>query len=131
MFSKQSYEETYFICVHEKRKPFKLWILLPKLFSIFLSNIHIASIHDDKKSLKCEFCGITYSGKSNLNTHTALVHEKKFKCIFCYISGSQKGRDSAYMYSIHKYKPSSYIDLRRTRDRFDVHMKLSLLLYCV
>ena len=36
-----------------------------------------STIHDDKKSLKCEFCGITYSGKSNLNTHTALVHEKK------------------------------------------------------
>ena len=35
-----------------------------------------STIHDDKKSLKCEFCGITYSGKSNLNTHTALVHEK-------------------------------------------------------
>ena len=31
-----------------------------------------SAIHDDKKSLKCEFCGITYSGKNNLNTH--LVH---------------------------------------------------------
>ena len=38
-----------------------------------------STIHDDKKSLKCEFCGITYSGKSNLNTHTALVHEKKIQ----------------------------------------------------
>ena len=62
-----------------------------------------STIHDDKKSLKFEFCGITYSGKSNLNTHTALVHEKKNSnvCLFCYISVSQKGRNSAYMYSIH------------------------------
>ena len=41
-----------------------------------------STIHDDKKSLKCEFCGITYSGKSNLNTHTALVHEKKSNVYF-------------------------------------------------
>ena len=35
-----------------------------------------STIHDDKKSLKCEFCGITYSGKSNLNTHVASLMKK-------------------------------------------------------
>ena len=54
----------------------------------------------------------------------------KKKCIFCYISVSQERRDSAYNI-LYTYQPSSYIDLRRTRDRFDVHMKLSLLQYCV
>ena len=38
-----------------------------------------STIHDDKKSLKCEFCGISYSGKSNFNTHALSVHEKKIQ----------------------------------------------------
>ena len=38
---------------------------------------HIASVHEGKKTFKCEFCDFSSFQKGNVNQHVAVVHEKK------------------------------------------------------
>ena len=40
-------------------------------------NVHIASIHEEKKPYQCEICDKTFTEKSTMKKHVASVHEKK------------------------------------------------------
>ena len=40
-------------------------------------NRHIESVHEGKKSFKCNVCDTAFSEKSNLNGHIESVHDRK------------------------------------------------------
>ena len=40
-------------------------------------NGHIESVHEGKKSFKCNVCGTVFSEKSYLNGHIESVHDRK------------------------------------------------------
>ena len=48
-------------------------------------NRHIESVHEGKKSFKCNICDAGFTHKANLNKHIDAVHKekKKFKCTIC------------------------------------------------
>ena len=48
---------------------------------------HIASVHNAKKSFKCDICDHSFSKKSNLKKHIGKVHEikKHFTCNQSYL----------------------------------------------
>ena len=73
-------------------------------------------IHNENIALSCNTDGNDFIQNTSLNEHISSVHERK--------------KPYTSLHVLYTYQPSSYIDLRRTRDRFDVHMKLSLLQYC-
>ena len=49
-------------------------------------NKHVTSVHEGKKSFKCEVCHYRSSQKDDLKKHIAAVHEgkKPFKCEVCH-----------------------------------------------
>ena len=53
-------------------------------------NLHVASVHEEKKTFKRNLCGNSFSLKSNMNQHIATVPEgqKAFNCkLYEYSSG--------------------------------------------
>ena len=55
--------------------------------------LHVESVHEGKKSFKCELCDYSCTRKDNMKTHVASVHEKKkpFKCEMCDYCCSLRG----------------------------------------
>ena len=53
---------------------------------------HVASVHEERKSFKCDICEYTCSQKSVMNRHVASVHteNKPFKCGVCDYKCSRK-----------------------------------------
>ena len=51
--------------------------------------IHVATVHEGKKTFKCDICNANFGQKSTLNKHVATVHEgkKQFKCDICNVKG--------------------------------------------
>ena len=39
--------------------------------------IHVSSVHERKKTFKCDICDYSFSQKSHLKIHVASVHEGK------------------------------------------------------
>ena len=54
--------------------------------------VHIASVHERKKSYVCESCKTSFSTKDHLKRHIASVHERKkpHRCESCKTNFSQK-----------------------------------------
>ena len=69
-------------------------------------NGHIESVHEGKKSFKCNVCDTAFSEKSKLNGHIESVHEgkKPFQCRICDASFSQKGDMNRHIESVHEGK---------------------------
>ena len=76
-----------------KERSHSIAMIVGKLFLKNGLNVHIKSVHEEKKPFKCDDCGAAFSRKSNLNRHIESVHERKkpFQCNICYASFSQKG----------------------------------------
>ena len=49
------------------------------------SDTHVSSVHEGKKTLRCEMCGKTCFNMARLTEHIAAIHEgkKPFKCDIC------------------------------------------------
>ena len=68
----------------------------------------MASIHEKKKSFKCEICDYSCSPKGHMKEHVAAIHERKkqFKCDTCDYSFYYKGQMSA---QVHEQKRPSNV----------------------
>ena len=67
-------------------------------------NRHVASVHEGKRPLKCEFCDNTFSRQSNLIYHVSSVHEDKklYNCEFCTQTFTLRCCMNEYVASIHE-----------------------------
>ena len=67
-------------------------------------NGHIESVHEGKKSFKCNVCDTAFSEKSYLNGHIESIHDRKkpFQCNICDASFSQKGDMNEHIESVHE-----------------------------
>ena len=72
------------------------------------STKHICSVHNAKKSFKCDICDHSFSKKSNLKKHIGKVHEikKHFTCNQSYLQkeSSLKSYLKRHMLSVHDEK---------------------------
>ena len=71
---------------------------------------HIASVHNAKKSFKCDICDHSFSKKSNLKKHIGKVHEikKHFTCNQSYLQkeSSLKSYLKRHILLVHDVKPT-------------------------
>ena len=76
-------------------------------------NRHIKSVHEEKKSFKCNVCDYTCSQKHSLRRHTALVHERKkrFKCNGCDKAYYEKQDMKRHIESVHEGKKPFKCDI--------------------
>ena len=67
-------------------------------------NIHVASVHEENKQFKCEFCGYSCFLKSTLKIHVESVHEKKkpFKCEICDKTFTNKKNMVTHVANVHE-----------------------------
>jgi uncharacterized Zn-finger protein len=82
--------------VHEEKKSFKC--------NICATNF--AAVHEGKKAFKCNNCGAAFSQKGDMNRHIESVHEgkKSFKCNVCDTAFFEKNKLNAHIKSVHKGK---------------------------
>jgi hypothetical protein len=68
-------------------------------------------------SWRCEYCGLFYSTKSNLQYHIKGIHEKlTYPCSYCDYQGNSKSSLYRHIKSIHEgvTYPCSYCDYQAT-----------------
>ena len=64
-------------------------------------NVHIASIHEEKK-FECTSCSVKFTQKGSLDKHVASAHEGiKFDCDLCDVKFTQKGHLKKHVASVH------------------------------
>ena len=88
-------------------------LFIDKTVTVDTMTIHITSVHEGKKPLKCDICDYCCSPKSHMNRHIASVHEgkKPFKCDICDHSFCQKRDLNRHVASIHEGKKPFKCDL--------------------
>ena len=65
---------------------------------------HISSVHEGKKTFRCEMCGKTFFDWTKLTQHIAVIHEgmKPYKCDICDYIGSQNSDFINHIVSVHE-----------------------------
>ena len=82
-----------------------VWCFLDVTCCSYKSNltVHIAAVHENKKSSKCDICDYSCSRKNCFNVHIAAIHEgkKPFKCDICDYNCSRKNVMIQHIASVH------------------------------
>ena len=70
------------------------------------SDTHVSSVHEGKKTLRCEMCGKTCFNMARLTEHIAAIHEgkKPFRCDICDYRCSQKNDMIRHVALVHEGK---------------------------
>ena len=66
-------------------------------------NIHTKTIHRGQRSLKCDYCGKSFTQSGTLKTHIKTLHEgqKNHKCDSCGKSFTQSGNLNKHIKTLH------------------------------
>ena len=65
-------------------------------------NMHIRSVHEEKKPHKCSICDASFAEKGSLTAHINGVHGNLFVCSICDKSFGRKGILHKHMRSVHE-----------------------------
>ena len=69
--------------------------------------IHLKSVHEKKKPLKCSICNTSFSSKQNLKKHISEKHEGKkeyYECNICLKTYGERFRLKEHVLKIHEGK---------------------------
>ena len=79
MVTKSRFHCIHVATIHEGKKTFICDICNAKFRLMGELNVHVSTVHEGKKQFQCEICDANFGQKSNFNEHIAKAHEGKKK----------------------------------------------------
>ena len=92
--------------MHEGDRSFNCYICSNSFASKSNLNVHIKSVHEGKKSFRCnkDSCDAAFASNGELDRHVSSVHEKikLFQCEICSVSFALKKDMKRHMKSVNE-----------------------------